>query len=337
MRPRPVALAGLAVFVAAASILRRRSLLELRGRVVLVTGSSRGLGLALAEEFAAHGARLVLCARSAASLERARQRLAARGTEVLAVACDIGDGAQVQALIARTEERFGRIDVLVNNAGVMTVGPLEAQSLDDFEEAMRVMYWGTVYPTLAVVPSMRARGSGAIVNIASVGGRISVPHLLPYSSAKFAVVGFSEGLRAELARDGVNVTTVVPGLMRTGSHMNAWTRGNHQLEYTLFSLLATLPVTSMDARRAARQIVAATRRGDAELVLTIQAQLATLLHGVAPGLMVDAFGLGTRLLPSGVDIQSERVRGRDSATSVTESFLTALGRRAAADLNQDLD
>jgi short-subunit dehydrogenase len=332
-RLAPLAVAAL--LAGAASLLRRRATIDLRNRVVLVTGSSRGLGLALAEEFASHGARLVLCARSAGPLEQARRRLESRGTEVLAVQCDIGDRDQVQSLIDKATERFGHIDVLVNNAGVMTLGPVQTQMLDDFEEAMRVMFWGTLHATLAVLPAMRARRSGRIVNITSVGARISVPHLLPYASAKFAMIGLSEGLRAELAGDGVRVTTVVPGLMRTGSHVNAWAKGQHRIEYTLFSLLASLPFTSMNARDAARRIVAAACRGDAEVVLTVQAKLALLLHGLFPGAMADLFGLATRFLPSGGGVGSRRVRGRDSETPISASFLTELGRRAAADLNQN--
>jgi NAD(P)-dependent dehydrogenase (short-subunit alcohol dehydrogenase family) len=337
-RPSAAPLVGLALLATAAAILRRRPIADLQDRVVLVTGSSRGLGLALAEEFASHGARLVLCARTPEPLERARQRLEARGTEVLAVECDVTKREEIDNLIARANARFGQIDVLVNNAGVITVGPVDTQTIDDFEEAMRVMFWGPLYMTMAVLPAMRARGEGRIVNVTSVGGRMSVPHLLPYSSAKFAAVGFSEGLHAELARDGIHVTTVVPGLMRTGSHVNVWTKGNHQLEYTLFSLLATLPFTSIDAREAARQIVRATRRGDADVVLSIQAKLAVVAHGLLPGTVQNAFGIVSRFMPSGDGSDSpQRVKGRNSANSITESFLTALGRRAAADLNQGPD
>src|SRR3954447_20456510 len=183
-RPSAAPLLGVALLAAAATILRRRAAADLRDRVVLVTRSSRGLGLALAEEFASHGAKLVLCARTPEPLERARKRLEARGTDVLAVTCDVTQRDQIDALIARANARFGQIDVLVNNAGVITVGPVQTQTLDDFEEAMRVMFWGPLYMTMAVLPEMRARGEGRIVNITSVGGRMSVPHLLPYSSAK---------------------------------------------------------------------------------------------------------------------------------------------------------
>jgi short-subunit dehydrogenase len=272
-------LAGVGLGLAGWKLYQRlRSGESMAGRVVLITGSSRGLGLALAEEFAAQGARLVICARDQRELEAARTRLSSLGAEVLAVPCNVSVQDDVQSLLKEATGRFGHLDVLVNNAGVIQVGPLEAQTLTDFQEAMDVMFWGTVYPTLAVLPQMRQRGGGHIANITSIGGKVSVPHLLPYSCAKFAAVGFSEGLRAELARHGIKVTTVVPGLMRTGSHLNAYFKGKNEDEFTWFSLGATLPVASMSARRAARRIVAAIRRNQAELILTPQAKALATIH-----------------------------------------------------------
>jgi short-subunit dehydrogenase len=155
-----------------------------------------------------------------------------------------------------------------------------------------------------------------------------MPHLLPYNSAKFAAVGFSEGLHAELAKEGIKVVTVVPGLMRTGSHVNAIFKGRHRQEYTWFSLGASTPVTAMSARRAARQIVRATRRGDAEIILSLQAQLLARLHGLFPGITTRVLGLVNRFLPAAGGAGQERRRGRESETAVSRSFLTALGRRA---------
>jgi short-subunit dehydrogenase len=329
-------LAGVGVGLAGWKLYQRlRSGESMAGRVVLITGSSRGLGLALAEEFAAQGARLVICARDERELETARARLAALGAEVLAVTCDVSVQGDVQSLINEATTRFGHVDVLVNNAGVIQVGPLDAQTLTDFQEAMDVMFWGTVYPTLAVLPQMRQRGSGHIANITSIGGKVSVPHLLPYSCAKFAAVGFSEGLRAELACDGIKVTTVVPGLMRTGSHLNAYFKGKNKDEFTWFSLGATLPVAAMSARRAARRIVAAIRRGQAELILTPQAKALATIHGVAPGTTADLLGLVNRVLPHAEGRDRDRHLGRESETPITRSPLTALGRKAARDLNQE--
>lgn len=329
-------LAGVGAGLAAWKIYQRvRSGEGLAGKVVLITGGSRGLGLAMAEEFASQGARLIICARDERELEMARSRIAALGTDVLAVTCDVAVQDDVQSLINEATARFGHIDVLVNNAGVIQVGPLESQTLMDFQEAMDIMFWGTVYPTLAVLPQMRQRGSGHIANITSIGGKVSVPHLLPYGCAKFAAVGFSEGLRAELARTGVQVTTVVPGLMRTGSHLNAYFKGKNQDEFTWFSLGATLPVSAMSARRAARRIVAAIRRGQAELILTPQAKAVALAQGIAPGATADVLGLVNRLLPHGEGRGRERHLGRQSETPVTRSMLTVLGRKAARDLNQE--
>jgi len=328
-------LAGVGVGLAGWKLYQRvRSGESVAGRVVLITGSSRGLGLALAEEFAVQGARLVICARDQRELETARVRLAARGADVLAVTCDVTVQDDVQSLVNEATARFGHIDVLVNNAGVIQVGPLEAQTLSDFQEAMDVMFWGTVYPTLTVLPQMRQRGSGHIACITSIGGKVSVPHLLPYTCAKFAAVGFSEGLRAELARHGIKVTTVVPGLMRTGSHLNAYFKGKNEDEFTWFSLGATLPVAAMNARRAARRIVAAIRRGQAELILTPQAKALAMIHGLAPGTTADLLGVINRVLPQPEGRDQDRHLGRESETPLTRSPLTALGRKAARELNQ---
>lgn len=312
---------------------RHRQTARLRNRVVLITGGSRGLGLALAEEFARQGARLAICARQKTSLELARQKLSDMGAEVLALASDVSAQEQVELLIERVNSHFGRIDVLVNNAGIITVGPQQTMTMQDYVDAMNTMFWGMVYPTLAVLPIMRAQGSGHIVNITSIGGKVSVPHLLPYSCAKFAAVGFSQGLHAELARERIGVTTVVPGLMRTGSHVNAFVKGNRQAEYTLFGLLATLPFTSTSAASAARQIVRAVSRNETELIITPQARLMARLHGLMPGLTTNVLSLANRALPRAGEEDSKRLTGRESRTPMG-AWLTRLGESAAYTYNQ---
>ncbi len=227
MRSMLVLAAGTGVGLLAYQARQNSKQAYLAGKVVLITGGSRGLGLAMAEEFANKGARLVLTARDEQELEEARNELAQRGADVVTIPCDVTNRQEVQQLIDSATEQFGRIDVLVNNAGIITVGPLMAQTLKDFEESMDIMYWGPFYVTMAVLPQMLQRKSGRIVNITSIGGKVSVPHLMPYASAKFAAVGFSEGLRAELAKDGIKVVTIAPGLMRTGSQINAFFKGKN--------------------------------------------------------------------------------------------------------------
>jgi NAD(P)-dependent dehydrogenase (short-subunit alcohol dehydrogenase family) len=303
-----LAAAGLGLGLMGREALRRRQEADLTGQVALVTGSSRGLGYLLARELGRQGCRLAICARDAAELERARADLAAQGFAVFAQPCDVGDRAQVERLVAATTARFGQIDVLVNNAGIIQAGPLPSQTEADFREAMDVMFWGVLYPTLAVLPQMRARRAGRLVNVTSIGGKVAVPHLLPYDCAKFAAVALSEGLRAELARDGTTVTTIAPGLMRTGSLLNAIFKGPHRAEFAAFAVLGSLPVVSMDAERAARQIVTAARRGEAERVLGLPANLLARFHGLLPGPTADILGLVNRVLP-----QADDAGGRDRA------------------------
>ena len=189
-------------------------------------------------------------------------------------------------MVAEAERKLGRIDILVNNAGLIQVGPFSEMTVLDFERTMDVIFWGSLYTTMAVLPSMRERGTGSIVNITSIGGKVSIPHLLPYSCAKFATVALSEGLRTELAPEGIRVTTIVPGLMRTGSHLKAEFKGQHAREYAWFSAGAGTSLVSISAERAARSIVRAAVRGDSEKILSFPAELLGHLHPLFPSLAV---------------------------------------------------
>ena len=308
---------------------------SLKGRTVLITGGSRGLGLALARQVAAEGARVVICGRDAESLERAGASLASTGAEVLAIPADVTDPVSVGEMFEAVRRRYGPIDVLINNAGVIEVGPAATMSVADYEEAMATNFWGMLYPTLAVLPDMRARKSGRIVNITSIGGKLGIPHLLPYSASKFAAVGFSQGLRAEVAGDGIKVVTVCPGLMRTGSPRNAIFRGHHKSEYAWFSISDALPGLSISAEDAARRIVAACRRGTAEVLFPLPARIAAVVNAVAPGLTGGILAAVDRLLPSADGGRSGgRKRGADSQSWLSPSWLSRLGDRAARKYNQ---
>jgi short-subunit dehydrogenase len=335
----PIMLTAAAITAAAAAARAsvRRTPDDITGEVAIVTGASRGLGLALARELARHSARLVICARGEDQLEAAEADLLALGAEVTAVRCDLDDAGSAELLVDTALERYGRLDILINNAGIIQVGPVESTSVSDYEDAVKTMALAPVRLTLAALPVMRGQAHGRIVNITSIGGKVSVPHLLPYCTAKFAAVGFSEGLRAELGSGPVAVTTVVPGLLRTGSHLNARFSGRSEEEFTWFSLGASLPVLSMDAGTAARQIVDAMRQRRAELILTPLGQLAARGAGIFPELTSALLYLTKQVLPAATGQHGPAVPGsalRPALNQQVFNRLTALGRTAARQLNQ---
>jgi NAD(P)-dependent dehydrogenase (short-subunit alcohol dehydrogenase family) len=328
---------GAAAGLIGRNIYRHSRETQLTGEVVLITGGSRGLGLALARRFAREGCRVAICARDEQELSRAREDLAKRGANILALPCDVTKRSEVEQLIRDVTAHYGRVDILVTNAGQIQVGPLESLVIEDFEAAMDVMFWGTVYPALALLPALLERNRGHIVNITSILGKVSVPHLLPYTSAKYAATGFSEGLRGELMSTGVKVTTIAPGLMRTGSYNAAMFKGNQEAESTWFSLGASLPGVSMNAERAARQIVIAVKRGEAEKVLSTAANILAKAHGLAPSLTETAIGFVSGLL---LPESSEGKRAKPgwripSLTSPKMKVFLFLGRLAARRLNQN--
>jgi short-subunit dehydrogenase len=247
--------------------------------------------------------------------------------------CDVRDQAQVEQAVVDVRQEFGEIDVLVNNAGTLTVGPMDTMTAEEFQEALNIFFWAPFHVTNAVLPTMRRRRSGRIVNISSIGGKISVPHLLPYSVGKFALSGWSEGLRSAVAKDNVYVTTVYPGLMRTGSPRNADFRGQHRAEYTWFLLSDSFPGFSVSADRAARQIVRACEYGRAELIISLPAKVAIKAHALFPAAASMALRAADRFLP-GPGAEDVKKKGAESGTGLTNSWLTTLDQRAAEKNNQ---
>lgn len=330
-------LAGLALLAVAGRATRRSPRFDPRGKVIAITGGSRGLGLLLARTLAGRGAKLALCARDAGELERARAELTFKGAEVLVHTCDVADAEQCAAFIDGVERRWGRVDVLVNNASIIQVGPAASMGLADFQAAIDVNLYGTVNPTLAALPGMRARRAGRIVNVTSIGGEVAVPHLLPYSVAKFGAVGFSMGLHAEERKHGIVVTTIVPGLMRTGSFLHALVKGQRRKEAAAFSLSSSIPGVTMSAERAARRIVQALERGEAYVVVGMPAKLMRLGTALMPSValrtmaLVDRYALA-RPGGAGPDALPEEIRFH--RPRIARGVLTALGDRAARENNE---
>lgn len=306
-----------------------------KNKVVLITGGSRGLGLVMARMLADEGANVVICAREVEELDIARQELQENyEPEMLALVCDVTDENCVKQMVEKVHQHFGRIDVLINNAGVIQVGPLAVQTRQDFADSLAIHFWGAFNTIEAVLPFMREQGEGRIVNIASIGGKVAVPHLAPYCSGKFALVGFSNALRTELAKDNITVTTVCPGLMRTGSHVNATFKGQNEKEYALFSIMDASPLASIGVERAARQIIESCRRGDAEKIITLQANLAAKANALFPELVADTMGFVNRFLPGAGGIGTSHAAGKESTSDLAPSFLTWLADKESFKNNE---
>jgi len=321
--------------LALSRFLRARRAIDFNGKSVLIFGGSRGLGLVIARELVAEGARVTIAARNHDELERAQSDLSSGGTTPSIVRCDVRERADVDAAVQYVIAEHGFLDVLINDAGIIEVGPFEHMSVADFEDALATHFWGPLFSILAALPYMRERGAKRIVNISSIGGKIAVPHLLPYSASKFALTGLSEGLCAELAHEGFAVTTVCPGLMRTGSTYNARFKGQHRQEFTWFHIADSLPGTSINARRAARQIVEACRHGDPELVITMAARAAVVMNAVSPTATARLMSGINWILPSATGPEGDETRsGWQSVSALAPSRVTTLADRATVENNE---
>jgi NAD(P)-dependent dehydrogenase (short-subunit alcohol dehydrogenase family) len=302
------AVAGTALAAFALNALRTTPLCA--GAVVLITGGSRGLGLAIAHRFAQKPVRLVLASRKRSELESAQAELLAAHPHLspedfYLVEADLAERQECERMVQEALVRFGRIDVLVNNAGIIEVGPIEDQTPEAFERAIRVNFMAAMYTTMAALPYLRKQSPlagtrrAAIVNISSLGGKMAVPHMLPYTTAKFALTGFSEGLHAELRFKGIRVTTVCPGLMRTGGEAHAEFVGDEEFERRWFDFAANAPLISVSAKHAANRIFSAVSHGCAEVTISPLAWIAARAVGACPGsvqfanALVNRYGLPT--------------------------------------------
>lgn len=302
----------------------------------LVLGASRGLGLLIARRLADRGYRVLAAARDDQELAAAAARLSREGREIRTRAVDVRDEQSVRDA-ADAARALGALQVCIHVAGVIEVAsspnPLRT---DDFREAIDTMLWGPTNAASAVIPEMRARGDGRFGVVTSIGGKVAAPHLLAYSAAKHGAVGFSEGLSMELAGTGVTCTTVIPGLMRTGSHVRARFSGDAEKEYAWFAPGASLPGLSIDADRAARRIVDGVLSGRTHVVLTPLAKIGMRAHGLLPGTTTRILGGVSGVLPKGgSDRGVEGRSARRSLSSRVVNALTVMGDRAARRNNED--
>lgn len=304
------------------------------GKVALISGGSRGLGLVLARQLCAEGGKVALLARSPNELARAKGDLKGHGGEVITVECDLLDRSQIESAVQQTIDRFGRIDIFINNAGIMEAGPLNHMKREDFEKNLALHFWAPFELITRIVPQMRCQGGGRIVNISSIGGKIAVPHMAPYTVSKFALTGFSDAIRTELARDNIYVTTVAPGMMRTGSHVNAKFKGKREAEFAWFSAFAGLPLISMNAERAARKILAACRRKQPSLTLTFAARIAILGNALFPNLTGYVMKLANRFLPASTTSDADEARPGGELSRLAPGWLTHLADRATERNNE---
>jgi NAD(P)-dependent dehydrogenase (short-subunit alcohol dehydrogenase family) len=327
---RGVALAagvGVAAAIVAAAAARRARRIDLQGRVALITGGGRGLGHAIATEFARQGCKLAICGRDAEEIALAAAYLRGHGVEVLGDGCDAADPDQVNGFVQRVIDRFGRIDVLVNNAGQAFIGPAASTRVQHMESSLRNIFWVQYHPTMAVLPHMRWQGFGRIVHISSIGGKMPVPHLAPYVAGKYAVTGWAQTMAAELAAENILVSIITPPPLRDGAALFGHYYGQAEKEFLWFSALSNMPFTSTTARNVARVVADAARHGDAERAVTTFSWLASRAQGVAPNAMSAIFKLYSRLLPSesGTSSTTQTRLGREVVESSDDRKVRALG------------
>lgn len=258
--------------------------------VTIITGGSDGIGAEMARQLAARERgeiALVLAARSPEKLEAVAAQCRAHGTEVLCVPTDVADEAQCRALVTRTVERFGRIDTLVNNAGMSAQALFEdvrAEDLHWYVDLMRINLWGSVWCTHAALPYLKET-RGRIVAVSSLAGLLGVPGRTAYSATKFAMSGFFEALRTEVKARGISVTTAYPGVVTTNIRQRGFNARGEPLGKS-----GLHENDAMSVEECARLIIEGMDRRTRDVVMTAKGKLGRFIRLVAPG-VVDRMAL----------------------------------------------
>jgi short-subunit dehydrogenase len=251
---------------------------------IVITGASEGIGAQLAVDLSGPGVALVLAARRAQAMQAVALRCEALGAQTLCVPTDVGVETQCRALIDAALTRFGRIDVLVNNAGISAhamLSDVKAADLKWYEDLMRINFWGSVWCTHAALPQLKA-SKGQIVAVSSLAGLIGVPGRTAYSASKFAMTGFFEALRAELKPAGVAVTTAYPGVVATEIRRNGWNAAGQRAGVSSLG-----EEGAMSVQECSRLIVEGMQRRTREVVMTRKGRVGRWLKLIAPGKVED--------------------------------------------------
>jgi short-subunit dehydrogenase len=254
---------------------------------VLITGASQGIGNAIAHKFAREGYNLVLAARHGDRLEAVAQELRNLNCQAIAVPTDVKDPEQVKHLVERALAEYGAIDVLVNNAGIYISGPVDAFSLDDWHQAIDTNLWGYIHTIHAILPHFLQRGSGTLVNISSIGGKVPVPYLVPYTTSKFAVTGLTQALEAELSAKGIQVCGVYPNLIKSDFLERAIFRGqdaaDQQARQQQIEDILQVPLVEKP-EDVAKAVWDAVHKKQSDVTVG-SANLSVASHRLFPGLM----------------------------------------------------
>lgn len=230
--------------------------MNFKNKVVLITGGSSGIGRASAEQFAKNGATLILVARNQTKLDQTANDLKKFNVPILTFECDVSKKSQVEKMAKTILNKFDSVDVLVNNAGFAIYGPVSKLSIEEIESQMATNYFGMIYCVKNFLPSMISKKSGHIVNVASVAGSFGLPGIASYCASKFAMLGFSEGLKHELKGTGVGITVVSPIMVRTNF-----------FDHPSFEKMPKYSPTSLSPETVAKAILRASNSPRLEIIV----------------------------------------------------------------------